>query len=638
MKKTAPAGFLLFCVLLTLVCYWPGLNGPFLFDDAPNLQAMGDLGGVRDWVTLKAFVLSGWSGPTGRPLSLLSFLLNDTTWPSTPWSFKYTNLLLHLICGLLLAWASYLLLLAARWADKAATWIAVLSAGIWLLHPFMVSTTLYVVQRMTVLSTLFMLAGMVGYLKGRLWLIMQGHKSALQAHVLMSIAIGLGSLLAVLSKENGALLPMLVLVLEAYLRRANPGATRPWRWWTAAILVLPSAVIVVYLASYINFSTHLWPTRPFNQVERLYSESRIVWDYLYQLWIPQIEGSGLYQDGFLISRGLTEPITTLWAVLAWGALLIALPWLYRHLPLVWLALVFFLCGHLIESTVIGLELIFEHRNYAPSLFLFLPLAAAIHWLGAQHSRSVAIVAGVGVIGVLAGLTWQRSQLWADNDRLQTYWAIHSPQSARGKNYLLGHLVTEKKYGEALAYAKRAAADMPESSLLTMGLLRIQINTGQATAADFETAARHLIAQPFDAQTVAGLRTLVDDIVEVDALERYREPMLGLLAQLSRDGPYHSFPLFQRLAAYSQARLYLALGNVNEALDRYKVAIQRYSQATAAMQMFAEMASAGHAVQASTLLEIIEQGITDGTLNTKPLGKDYYQAEIARMRAALADSK
>jgi len=637
MKKVAPACFLLLCILLAAVCYWPGLNGPFLFDDAPNLQAMGDLGGVRDWTTLKAFVLSGWSGPTGRPLSLVSFLLDDYTWPSTPWPFKYTNLMLHLVCGLLLAWAGYLLLLAARWADKAAVWVAVLSAGIWLMHPFMVSTTLYVVQRMTVLSSLFMLAGMVGYLKGRLWL-MQGDKSALQAHMLMSAAIGLGTLLAVLSKENGALLPMLVLVLEAYVRRANPDAAGPWRWWTGAALVVPSGVLLAYLAAHINFAPHLWPTRPFDQVERLYSESRIVWDYLRQLWVPQIEGSGLYQDGFLISRGLTEPITTLWAVIGWGALLLALPWLYRRLPLVWLALVFFLCGHLIESTVIGLELIFEHRNYGPSLFMFLPLAAAIYWLGNRYGRSIAIVAGIGIVGVLAGLTWQRSQLWANSDRLQTYWAVHSPQSTRGKNYLLGHLVTEKKYGEALAYAQQAAADMPDSSLLTMGLLRIQINTGQATKADFETAARQLVAQPFDAQTVTGLRKLVDDVVEVNALARYREPMLELLALLSGDGPYHSFPLFLRLVAYSQARLYLAQGDVNAAFDHYKTAIQRYGQATAAMQMFAEMASTGHKAKAHALLELIEQGVTDGTLSTQPLGADYYQAEIARMRAALAESK
>lgn len=637
MKNFAACCLLLLCTLLTLVCYWHGLNGPFLFDDAPNLQAMGDLGGVRDWATLKAFVLSGWSGPTGRPLSLLSFLIDDSTWPSTPWPFKYTNLMLHLMCGLLLAWASYLLLLAARWADEAAAWIAVLSASIWLLHPFMMSTTLYVVQRMTVLSTLFMLVGMVGYLKGRLWL-MHGQKTALQAHVLMSVAVGFGTLLAVLSKENGALLPMLLLVLEAYLRRTNAEAARPWRWWTGAALVLPSAAVIVYLASQINFSAHVWPTRPFDQVERLYSESRIVWDYLGQLWMPQVEGFGLFQDGFLISRGLLHPITTLWAILAWVALLLSSPWLYRRLPMVWLALTFFLCGHLIESTVIGLELIFEHRNYGPSLFMFLPLAAGVHWLGRKHGRSLAIFATAGIITLLASLTWQRSQLWADGGKLQTYWAAHSPQSARGKNYFLGRLVNEKKYGEALAYAQQVAAAMPDSSLLTIGLLRIQVNTGQATAVSFETAAKRLAAQPFDAQTIAGLRILVDDITAVSALTHYSEPMLDLLAQLSREGPYHSFPLFIRFAAYSEARLYLAQGNANQAFTHYELAIQRYGQATAAMQMFAEMASSGHTAQAHALLRIIEQGIATGTLDTKPLGKDYYEAEITRMRAALAESE
>lgn len=54
--------------------------------------------------------------------------------------------------------------------ERRAAWVAVVAASLWMLHPYWVSTTLYVVQRMTILSALFMLAGMVGYLKGRLWL------------------------------------------------------------------------------------------------------------------------------------------------------------------------------------------------------------------------------------------------------------------------------------------------------------------------------------------------------------------------------------------------------------------------------------------------------------------------------------
>ena len=68
---------LLLLTLLTVAVYWPGLAGGFLFDDYPNLDDMGNYGGVVDWDSFRAFVFSGWSGPTGRPVSLASFLLDD---------------------------------------------------------------------------------------------------------------------------------------------------------------------------------------------------------------------------------------------------------------------------------------------------------------------------------------------------------------------------------------------------------------------------------------------------------------------------------------------------------------------------------------------------------------------------------
>jgi hypothetical protein len=53
---------------------------------------------------------------------------------------------------------------------------------------------------------------------------------------------------------------------------------------------------------------------------------------------------------------------------------------YKKYPLISFGILFFLLNHLIESTILPLELFFEHRNYLPSLFLFLPLAVSAHFL------------------------------------------------------------------------------------------------------------------------------------------------------------------------------------------------------------------------------------------------------------------
>src|SRR5690554_1266294 len=100
LSKGSTSFVFLTILALAYFVYFPGLSGGFLFDDYPNLEPMGQFGEVTEWATFKSFVTTGFSGPTGRPVSLASFLLNDNTWPSyAPW-FKLTNLFIHLLCGL----------------------------------------------------------------------------------------------------------------------------------------------------------------------------------------------------------------------------------------------------------------------------------------------------------------------------------------------------------------------------------------------------------------------------------------------------------------------------------------------------------------------------------------------------------
>ena len=80
-------------LLSTYLLYIPGLTGEFIFDDGPNIGPLGMYPNLNSWDNFWLFLLEGSSGPTGRPISLASFYLNDTHWPSTPSGFINTNIL-----------------------------------------------------------------------------------------------------------------------------------------------------------------------------------------------------------------------------------------------------------------------------------------------------------------------------------------------------------------------------------------------------------------------------------------------------------------------------------------------------------------------------------------------------------------
>ena len=83
-----------FILVLTVFVYWAGLQGNFLFDDYPNLQDLGTYGVIDSWDKVRNFISNGFSGPTGRPISLLSFLIDANTWPASPYSLFTFCLLL----------------------------------------------------------------------------------------------------------------------------------------------------------------------------------------------------------------------------------------------------------------------------------------------------------------------------------------------------------------------------------------------------------------------------------------------------------------------------------------------------------------------------------------------------------------
>lgn len=413
-------------LLLAWVCYAPGLSGGFLFDDFVNLDALGKRGPIDNWPAFWRYITSGTADPLGRPLSLLTFLLDGRNWPADPKPFLRTNVLLHLLNGMLLFGLLRHLGQVTGTSPLSNAAAALLAAGLWLLHPLLVSTTLYVVQRQAMLPATFILAALWLYFLARARFV---HSQGREGHVGMLVALGLGGMLAALSKANGILLPLLALVLVKTVYSSSPSfpALRRLERW---LLLIPSLLLLAYVLKFLPYLHDDLATRDWTIAQRLLTQPRVLSEYLWLLVVPHAMSTGLYNDGFAVSSSWLQPASTLPALLCVLSLL-AIGWASRHRhPRLAAGLLFFFAGHLLESTSVPLELYFEHRNYLPAMLLFWPGACAVvEWR--RRLRWRATVASLLLL-LLAIVTWQRAALWGQPDLLTRAWAVRNPESPRAR--------------------------------------------------------------------------------------------------------------------------------------------------------------------------------------------------------------
>lgn len=468
-----------FLLLLGFVVYYPGLHGSFLFDDFPNLKTLGLYGGVTDWDTFYSFVFGGFSGPTGRPISLLTFLLDANKWPAEPFGFKYTNVLLHLLNStLLFAVTLQILRLRESFTYDQRVWVALMAAGLWLLHPYLTSTTLYVVQRMAMLSAMFCLLGVWLYLYGRFQVL----ANPVKGYATMTIGVGLGTILAVFSKENGAALALMVLCIEVTVVGASsrlPALNRIWKW---SVLILPSIALAILLlrGPILNGWFQDYGTRVFSPYERILTQFRVVLSYLHSWFVPSSSGGQVFYDDLVISRGLFSPFTTfISAILVFG--LIGLAMIKRNIwPVTALALLFYFASLVIESTTIGLEMKFDHRIYLGSAFLFLPI---IVWISESLRPLMKAGIGVAAIVVMAGLTLSASVLWGDYQKLTMVWATQQPSSVRSQTEAAQMLFARGQALQSRELLNEAAERIPSDFRLRLTQALVQCVTGGAQSED-----------------------------------------------------------------------------------------------------------------------------------------------------------
>ncbi len=459
-----PALAMIAILLLGWFAYRPAFSGTFLLDDHANLAGLQS---VTDLRSALAFILSGDSGPLGRPLALASFVPQAPAWGVDATPFIKVNVLIHLLNGLLVFLFATRL---ARTVTSERSDVLLLAFGtvaVWLFVPLLASSSLLIVQRMTTLSATFVLCGLNAYMVAREHLARKPNVALAG----MSGTLVVFTLLAVLSKENGALLPVFVLVIEVTVLRQPPGfpALR-WNAWRFVFLATPALVTIAFLVSQVPYADELVARREFTAAQRLLSEARILWEYAFNTFFAPGASLGPFHEAREASRPFSDPLTVV-AVGAWATtVVIAVRWRRRY-PVAAFAVFWFLGGHLLESTTIPLELYFEHRNYLPIIG---PVFALCYLVvrAPKRYRLIARAAVAAYAVINAAILFSVSSLWGNPMLAATVWHSQDPHSVRAATTLASQQLTTMGPEPAIETLRNFAEQSPQHAYIRIPELNL----------------------------------------------------------------------------------------------------------------------------------------------------------------------
>jgi hypothetical protein len=420
-------------LVLGLAIYAFSAGDFFFFDSKASVENNESIridgSKLDDWRTA---ALSTETGPLGRPLSMLSFAINHAlSGEVSARDILLTNALIHAITSLVLVFFLAIILVNSpvlSLKQERARHIALLAGMLWLLHPLHVSTVLYAVQRMTQLPTFFALLGLLSFFSLRVqWL----HRAMTPEDVSKGLfLVTVFTLLGAFSKENGLLLPLLVVVTEVCLFgfRVNGTQSRLLRTVCTGSLSVFTVGLCLALVMDIPWIERGYELRDFTLQERVLTQLRLLWYYLGWIGFPNISSMGFYHDGFARSHSLLEPATLL-AASAWLVLLVGCWQLRTRLPILGFAVLWYLIGHSMESSVFALEMVFEHRNYLPSIGPLVLIAYGVYSLPGA-ARAYANYCAAALIALMALLLFSRAAWWGDDMTLAEYHYRNHPDSQR----------------------------------------------------------------------------------------------------------------------------------------------------------------------------------------------------------------
>ena len=438
---------ILAAALLAVVVYAVTLNGTYVYDDVKIVHTDPRvLEPARLWQLWTQPYFAQSVDKLYRPLVSTSFALENHLHGDRPWVFHLVNILLHAAVSAAVA------LLTIRLAGPAAGWFAGLLFAV---HPVHVEAVAGLVGRAESACALAILIGLYLFLRdgpiGRA----------------RGIAICVCFLVALLSKEQGVLFPLLLAVAYPVRFRGKLSPEDRARikllavalcWMLAAYFLLRERVASLSwdrnrLDWYVN------PMIRSRGLDRILMPIALLGRYAMLLVFPR--HLSIDYGGWIIGWTTSPRDPYLWlgfAALAAWIIAAAITWKRRHFPMLFCLLALAISYGIIGNVVALIGTIFADRlMYLPSAFFLIAIGIALSKIPARALAPIVIL-----LAIFGGVqTFAYARLW--NDPITLYQATlrNYPKSERAYLLLCNAHQDRAEWAEALAVAHQACAAVPE---------------------------------------------------------------------------------------------------------------------------------------------------------------------------------
>jgi len=591
-------------VAIVVLAYYPSFSVPFQFDDMTNIRDNQHIR-VTTLSLQKVWEAGFRSYAKNRPVANISFALNHYVHGDGIVGYHIVNLAVHLITALFifLVFRDTLVLTKEKHPglfivdSTSSLAVACAAALIWLVHPLATQSVTYLVQRMTSMAAMFSVMALYCYIRARLATV-RGTRWALYATGVLCWVLALGS------KETAATLPFFVFLYEWYFFRAMDPVWIKRRALLLAGLAALGIVMVVYFLGRnpLDWIMFGYQFRDFSFPQRVMTEWRVVLMYLGLIFFPHPGRLNLDYD-VPLSNSLLDPPSTLVSLIIIAGFLGVSVWIARKDRIISFAILWYFGNLVIESTVLPLELVYEHRTYVPSMFVVLLAVLAVHrFLKPRWAQVLLLCAVVGVFSVW---TYQRNLVWQSDLTLWGDVLKKSPDKARPHtNYGIA-LIDRDRVDEAIPHFERAVELAPNVAPVHRNLGRALYRQGRLDEA-IEQYRQALALNPGEVEFILELGSLLEKKGDLaGATEFYGgardnvEAACALGRVLAQQGRHdEALGVFRRILADNpdRAEVHLGMGNIyvmqgrlDEARSAYGEALRIQPGSTAARSNLGDLA-------------------------------------------------